>query len=439
MPELLEYQPDAMIELSNDERKARSSWIKAGWQYYDGNMRKPLKVKQGQPDDNVLVNLVAKMVDQSVELLFGDMPEFQIDDSDETSPEEEALAMLWTANRGPLLLNNLATNGALGGQCYVKLLPTEDQARPVRFVALKPEQVTVFWRPDDLEQITAYMIYWSRGDNEYREDHVNMGSSWQVVNMTRKGARGWTITNDAIWPFPWSQVVDWQNLPDPREYYGMPDLQNAALNDALNFVLSNTQRIIRYHAHPRTVGTGFNAANLTAAADVEALWTIPNPEAKVTNLEMQSDLASSMAFSQAMQAQFWSEHRGFDMTSIKDRLGQLTNFGLRVLMGDALNKTGTKRELYGMGLEQINQRALELMGYGPDNITRIVWPDMLPANTIEAAQVQQLLLGMGVTSKSRAALALGLDWEQEQQRMEDETTGDDNIGSRLLAAFERGQ
>ncbi len=48
MPELLEYIPDKLIDLSNDERQERAKFIHAGWQYYDGNMRKPLKVKPGQ-------------------------------------------------------------------------------------------------------------------------------------------------------------------------------------------------------------------------------------------------------------------------------------------------------------------------------------------------------------------------------------------------------
>ena len=241
-----------------------------------------------------------------------------------------------------------------------------------------------------------------------------------------------------IWPYPWSQVHDWQNLPDPRAYYGQSDLQNPMLNDAFNFVASNTQRIIRYHAHPRTIGTGFRAAELTPS-DVESFWSIPNEKATIKNLEMTSDLASSMVFGQSLQGQFWSEHRGFDMTSIKDRLGQLTNFGLRVLMGDALNKASTKRELYGVGLQAINRHALELQGYGPDNVTKIVWPDMLPANTLEVVQVEQLKLGMGVTSKQSAAVALGLDWEDEQERMTDETQSQDDIGARLLRAFEQGQ
>ena len=70
MPELQQYptQPQDLIELSNDERKARAAHVKAAWAYYDGEMRKPLKVKPNQPDDNVIVNLVGKMIDQAVEL-----------------------------------------------------------------------------------------------------------------------------------------------------------------------------------------------------------------------------------------------------------------------------------------------------------------------------------------------------------------------------------
>lgn len=440
MPELSAYpeKPQTLVDLSESERKERADTVAAAWRYYDGDMRKPLKVKPGQPDDNVLINLVAKMVDQAVELLFGDMPAFALDDENERSPAEAALDDLWRANRGGIFLNNLGTSGALAGHCFVKVLPTGDPVRPVRVVSLKPEQVTVFWAPDDIEMIQSYMIYWMQGNTEYREDHINLGTSWQIVNMVREGSRDWTQTADQLWPYPWAQIVDWQNLPNPRGYYGATDLQNPALNDAFNFVASNTQRIIRYHAHPRTIGTGFRAGEMSDTS-VEAFWTISNPDAKVSNLEMQSDLASSMSFAQALQAQFWSEHRGFDLTSIKDRIGQLTNYGLRVLMSDALNKAGTKRELYGMGLQAINRHALELLGYGSDNVAQITWPTMIPENRIEEAQVQQLLLGLGVTSKATAAAALGLDWEQEQLRVEDESESDDNIGARLLRAFEQGE
>jgi hypothetical protein len=256
--------------------------------------------------------------------------------------------------------------------------------------------------------------------------------------MMRSGGAEWQVTNDVAWPFDWAQIIDWQNLPDPRSYYGDWDLTNPQLNDALNFVASNTQRIIRYHAHPRTIGTGFRMADMQQDASVDAFFTVASPDAKINNLEMQSDLASSMGYMQQLQAQFWAEHRGVDLTSIKDRLGQLTNFGLRVLFGDALDKLDTKRELYGMGLQAVNRRTLELLGYGPDNLTDIVWQDAMPTNALEEVQVEQAKLDMGIESKQTAAMALGLDWEQEQERMEDEQQGQADLGTMLLSAFERG-
>lgn len=441
MPELSEYpenKPQALIDLAQGEYNDRAAAMAQAWRYYRGDMKRPLKVRQNQPDDNVIFKLCGKMIAQAVALLFRKTPAFQLDDNADKSPVETVLDELWTANRKATFLNNLATNGALSGHCYVKLLPTNDMLRPVRFVALKPEQVSVFWAPDDLEKVTAYVVYWKAGETEYREDHINRGASWDILNMTRKGGGEWTVTNEASWPFGWAQIVDWQNLPDPQGYYGTWDLDNPQLNDALNFVASNTQRIIRYHAHPRTIGTGFRSGDVQDTS-VDAFFTIANPDAKVQNLEMQSDLTASMGFMQQLQAQFWSEHRGVDLTSIKDRLGQLTNFGLRVLFGDAMDKLGTKRELYGMGLQHINRRALELLGYGADNLTQIVWADVLPSSGLETTQTQQMRLDMGIQSKQTTAMALGLDWEQEQARMDDEKAGDTDIGTMLLGAFERGQ
>lgn len=51
MPELSAYpeKPQSLIELSEHERLARADENTAAWKYYDGDMRKPLKIKPGQP------------------------------------------------------------------------------------------------------------------------------------------------------------------------------------------------------------------------------------------------------------------------------------------------------------------------------------------------------------------------------------------------------
>ena len=433
MPELAEYPTenlDKPMEIAREERNERLTYINRQWNYYRGDQKLPLKVKEGQRDDNVILNVSMKLIGQATSLLFGALPQFQA----ENEALQEDVDELWRFNKESLFLENLGTIGAVTGHCFVKLVPIDGG---VRFVTLDPRKVTVFWHPMDQELITAYVIYWQSSDVEYRQDIVNEGSRWLIADMMREKSSKWVQTDEAYWPYEWAPIVDWQNLSDPEDYYGLSDVVDLRIQDAINFVASNTQKIIDIHAHPRTIGTGFRTGELQETS-VDAFWTIPSTDANVYNLEMQSDLGSSMSYLQMLQSQFWSMHRGVDITSIRDRLGQLTNFGLKVLYADALDKLDTKRELYADGLARMNRYSLELMGKGADNNVALQWADPIPGNEKEAAETEQVKLDIGVESKETAAGNLGLDWQQEQERMAEETEGEDDIGARLMRAFETG-
>ena len=436
MPGLSEYpmeKPGELDRLAEQEHAARVKAIDAAWAYYEGNHRRPLKVRAGQPDDNVILNVCRKAIEQAVALLFGQMPEFEIGGEDEED-QDETLKALWRVNDAPIFLHNLALQGALAGHCFVKLTP--DSQRAVRFVLLNPRSVTVFWDPDDMQAVTAYSISYGQGDTAMRQDIVNLNGSWLVRDLARERGKDWQVVNDVIWGFPWAPIVEWQNLPDPEEYYGDPDLVRPELNDALNFLASNTMRILKFHAHPKTIGTGMRSTDLQAT-DVDGFWSVPNPEANIRNLEMQSDLGSSLAFLQLIQGWFFSEHRAVDMSTFAKDMGNITNFGLRTLYKDALDKLATKRALYGAGLADIGERALALMGYAARPV--VEWPDPLPFNDQEEIAGIQTEIGLGILSKETAAGLRGRDWEQEQERIAEEEAMSDNIGNRLLAAFERGQ
>lgn len=436
MPGLAEYplnDPDQLTKLATDELAARRKAIDSAWAYYEGNHRKPLKVKRGQVDDNVILNVTRKAIAQAISLLFGELPTFEIG-KDDQDDEDQLLADLWTANDAQILLHNMALNGALGGHVFVKMVPAE--AIGVRLLLLNPRQVSVFWQPDDMQVVTAYVIGYQLSDTEVRQDIVRMDGGWLVRDLARERGRNWEIKQELMWGFPWAPIVDWQNLPDPEEYYGDPDLVRPELNDALNFVASNTMRIIKHHGHPKTIGTGMRASEVQETA-VDGFWSVPNPDAKIANLEMQSDLGSSMAFLQLLQQWFFAEHRAVDLASFGADLGNLTNFGLRTMYKDALDKLGTKRALYGKALADISERSLALMGMvGRPTIT---WPDPLPFNDAEEIVGIQTEMGLGILSKETAASLRGRKWELEQERIAEETAASDNIGSRLLAAFERGQ
>jgi len=125
MPGLAEYplnDPDQLTKLASDELATRRKAIDSAWAYYEGNHRKPHKVKAGQPDDKVILNVSRKAIAQAISLLFGQLPTFEIGD-DAQGDDDQRLTDLWTANDAPILLHNMALQGALGGHVFVKLVP----------------------------------------------------------------------------------------------------------------------------------------------------------------------------------------------------------------------------------------------------------------------------------------------------------------------------
>ena len=438
MPELKEYpvtEPSKLDDLAEKEARRRAELIGAAWSYYNGDHKKQLKVRAGQPDDNVVLNLVSKMIDQSVSLLFGNPPQFELDENEDTA-EEQLLADILKANRLPILLHNTALSGALSGHCFWKIIPENDS---IRIINLRPQLVTVFWNPDDQDMVMCYRIAWENSAGDWtRQDIVRLDDeSWLARDMTRpKLARDWQLVDENIWGWAFPPVLDWQNLPESQGYYGAPDLANPALNDRVNFLASNILRIIKHHAHPKTVGVGMTA-NQVQESSVDSLWTVPAADANVFNLEMSSDLASSMRMLQSLQRAFYSEHRAVDLTVLSDKLSQITNFGLRTLFKDALDKLETKRELYGAALKEAAYRILILANIEAP-VPRLHWPDALPFNGLEEIQEIRQELELGLISKRTAANIRGRDWAIEQERLLDEQQSEESLGGILLRAFERG-
>jgi hypothetical protein len=129
--------------------------------------------------------------------------------------------------------------------------------------------------------------------------------------------------------------------------------------------------------------------------------------------------------------------RTVDISSMADKLGALTNFGLRVLYGDALAKLNTKRELYGDALLEINRRLLALANMDTEP-GELVWPEALPSDQREESEVLARDLELRLVSKQTVSGKRGYQWETEMERMEGESAGEDNLGSALLRAFNQG-
>lgn len=416
----------------------RAERFRQAWEAYHGRFPQSLRIRPGQPDDNVVVNFVRAIVDKGVSFLFGSGVEFELDETQET-PAEEWLAECWEANRKMTLLHKLALNGAVCGHTFVKII--EGQPYP-RLIVLDPATVSVRWAPDDIEQVLEYRIQYPAIDPETgraivrRQTITRQGAIWRIVEQEARGDGGrWVTLNEANWPYGWAPILDCQNLPEPNEFWGVPDIEEdlVALNRSINFVLSNLVRIIRYHAHPKTWGRGFTAQQLNIAADETIV--LPSADAELHNLEMQSDLASSLAlYERLREALFLSARVPEVATGKLDRAGALSGVALNILYQPLLEKTETKRRTYGDMLVELNRRLLALGGFGEENRTVIHWPELLPGDPRAEAETSVLLQQLGV-SQDTLLQRLGFDPDLERQKRE---AGSAELGEQLLTAFERG-
>ena len=426
-------------EIAALDEIARASRFKRAWDAYYGRFARPLKVKPNQADDNVIVNFARVVVDKGVSFLFGQDVAFEISETEETAAEEW-LDMCWRANRKMTLLQKLALNGAVCGHAFVKILPTQPYPR---LVVLDPSTATVRWEPDDIEKVVSYRIQYPAIDPQtgkpiaVRQVIERDGQGWRVTDqVSQANSVAWTTTSEAIWPHPWPPIADCQNLPAPNEYWGISDLEDDVLqlNHSINFVLSNIARIIRFHAHPKTWGRGFTANQLNIAVDETIV--LPSPDAELRNLEMVSDLSSSIALYERLREALHEVSRVPEVATGKlNSAGALSGVALNILYQPLLEKTETKRRTYGDLLVELNRRLLALGGFGEENYTVLHWPELLPGDPKAEAETALLQQQIGV-SQDTLLERMGFNPELERQKRE---IGSQQMGEHLLTTFERGQ
>ena len=432
------------------ENSARLERYRRNWSYYNGDHKQSLAVKMGQEDDNVVLNLERVIVDKGAAFLFGKEVEFELQEG-ETTPEEEYLENVWQRNRKGTFLTKFGTSGGIYGHGFVKIVPDGIETGIARLVSLDPENVTVFWDGDDIDSVWRYRIEYTAmgrdGKAVFRRQDIekaDSGRAWDILNRIARGGEQYREdpdNPDMAWPWPFAPVVDAQNLPLPGAYYGMSDMDDANLQDAINYVASKIQRILRYHAHPKTIGKGFGKGDITVQED--DVLILPGTESDLFNLEMQSDLAAALQFLDNLINWELTLARVPNLDPAKVNVGALSGFALSILYGDLLEKTESKRRTYGDLLIELNRRILALAGYGDDNYTTIHWQSPLPNDDTEAKNRDSFELDYGLASKETVRTRRGLDNEIEIERIDAEKqamdVADGNVGALLLRRFETGR
>lgn len=452
-------------DLGMKENQARQKDIAARWAYYDGDHVKPLKVRAGSKDDNVILNLCGRAIDKTTEFI-GVPLRFEIPGDTEvepgaggqlqeqTAPDQIALDALW--NRCKDWTEEVLTSGQISGHVFLRIHENEDAEWT--YSLLDPRTMTVFWNAGIMRTVLFYRMEWQIGSQAFRQDTVPLwllqndrANPWVLGDQRRDGStsprpEGWAIieyeqnqrkewveiTRDT-WGFPFAPIVDWANWRRPHQYYGASSLTNPGLNDSINFVASNTARIIKYHAHPKTIGVGVDPEKIIPTA-VDGFYSVP-ADSTVSNLEMQSDLSSSMNMLTLLKGEFFASQRVIDIATVQDKLGQITNFGVRMMFSDMLSMTDELRKRYGSyGLSETLRRLLWVQGVQLEDRPQASWDDPLPVNRLEILQTAKIESELGTTSKQTLAKDLGRDYPTEQEHMDEETNTAGAAMARVLTS-----
>ncbi|MCI0710476.1 MAG: phage portal protein [Chloroflexi bacterium] len=403
MPSATQYTPDSRYvrAAADRELRDRQQAHQTAWRYYAGDHRKHLK-PSGSHDDNVILNLCRQVVDRTVAFLVPDFPSLELHESADTD-REKWLRGVWQANQNAVLLASMAINGALDGHVFARVVP--DKPFP-RIVNLNGANVIAFWDADDYHNVLWYELRWTVGRKTYRQDVVRDGGRWLIRDYLLHGSR-WELQDEVIWPHALGPIIDWQHGLHPVEFYGRNELSHAHLNDLINKVASDTARILRFHAYPRTIGTGFEAANVQPSG-IDDFWVIPDKSAQVFNLEMQSDLSSSLRFLQLLADSFLAESRVTMLNGDPQHFKGVTNLGVRVAYMDQIAKTEMLRRQYTAAIQHISQRLLMLGGHEFDVMVNVHWGEPLPVDRREAVELTAKQLELGLLDTETAAHQLGL-------------------------------
>ena len=410
------------------------------WKYYDGDHKQSLRSQVGEPNDNVILNVSARIVDKGIAFLFGKPMVIDIDGSmGRTTPTEELLSKLWSDTDAMMsFFHLLAMDGGVTGTAFVHILLPEMRGDPPRFVVLDPALVFPTTDPDDVDHIIAYEIRWASVSGIRRLVYaLDDGGRWQIAHELL-GKHGWEATEPvSYWPFPWAPVVHCQNLPKPRSIWGKSDLEDADLNDAINAAFSDSKRLSRIFGSPLVWGYGFGTKDVRWRPGAALLAN--SPSAQLHALDLNADVNGSIALGRTLMTDMYILSRVPEMSPENMRLGAMSGFALRVLYSDLLEKTQTKRRTYGALIKELVRRGLDVMGQGYEHQVEIAWPDPLPEDKAAQAQSDKFDLDYGLASKETVARRRGYDWEAEQQRIEAEQSSQETLGAALIRAFNAGK
>lgn len=431
--------PQPTYEMT-DADKERVKCIAKAWKAYNGDLEKPLEKMPGQPDDNVMTNRMAAIVDRGVDFLFGKELEISVEDS---APEEAqtCLDTIWGRKETRIpLFQKLAMNGAIAGEAFLRIMPEPNGT--YRLIVVDPATVFVKTAPQDCETVLLYCIQYctqqkinANFENVYYREEIcrvdpdqdgddgnpsaDVDATWQIQHWSRVGDRGnWTPAGDPIvWPYTFPPIFQCQNLPKPNDLWGQPDITPdlIGVNESLNLVQSNINRIQKLYGAPVLYANGMGEGVI----DIKPgkIIRLPLPDSKITAVAIASDVANALAFAANLRSDIdeQSSVPGVATGRIAELpRGNMSGIAIELLFMPVLKKTEKKRCTYGEMIIDVSIALLVLNKMSADIEVTLAWQSPLPNDDLAAVQAAIAKREVGVSTITLQR-ELGYDPEEEYQ------------------------
>ena len=409
----------------NSERQQRTRAYNKAMDYYLGKQKRILERKDGEPDDNVILNLIQLTADRTVNFIFPSMPKFELDTNNtDTNPQEEWISQAFEHNGGLNTLQKMALIGFLGGHVYIRVKPPRyDDVNDTyaKFFLLDPSQMITYWKADDIEYVLWHEQRFKIGEDEFIIDFVNNGDSWEIIEYAKtSNSNTWEKTNKGSkWNHKEGPIVHWQHLPLPSSFYGLNEARDLELQDTLNLIVGEMARIVRYHSTPRTVIFGV-AGEEVQETGIDKMWSVDNTDARIENLEMQSELVPARELALYLQDTYLAMRRVVILRGEVKDFQRVTNTGVRTVFMDMLAKRNILIRQYSKGLQTL-AHIMQLVSSQDTSVLPVITNiDPLPLDEREAVEVGALKVQNFLTSRETVNADLDQVWSNESMKMQKE-------------------
>jgi len=364
------------------------------WDYYLGDQAIPLQKRSDEKDTNVIESYTTVIINNSVNFLFGAGVSFEIGvkEPEAVSVDEEIVRKFWEPRVGwnpAEFLEKLGQSGSVTGTPFVRMYTNEEE---ILLKVYDSALVDIVTNPTNIDDVLEYHLFWRDGKNWSRHRVAKTdGGTWEIHEELYAGSGTWSPVDMTPWPYPFAPVFYCQNIPLAHSVWGISDSDHARLNDTINEMSTDINKILHYHAAPVTVAYGVSGTQLRGMkVEMGAGRIIPAPPysadgklPRFENLEMQTNLSASAAYKNDVVDAYNDIAGNVKVGREEVSLGALSGFAIKLLYLPLLQKTKRKQQTYGAMLSQINHAILSLRGITEPPYVQTLFGDPLPRNLPE--------------------------------------------------------